>query len=77
MTLDIFTKNFAALFPEKERASIAPETPFREIPGWNSLIALSVIAMTEDDCGVLLRGEDIRNAKTVRDIFNAAQAKKS
>jgi len=77
MTLDDFTQNFSTLFPQAERSRIAPETVIREISGWNSLIALSVIALVEDEYGVLLRGEDIRSAKTVGELFEIVRAKKS
>lgn len=77
MELADFIKKFATLFPKDERGSIAPETAFREIPSWNSLIALSVIALVEDEYGILLRGNDIRSTETVRELFESVRAKKS
>jgi acyl carrier protein len=42
---------------------------------WSSLIALSVIAMADEEYDVALKGDDIRNATTVEDLFNLTKSK--
>ena len=39
-------------------------------------VALSIIAMVDEEYGVTLKGDDIKNATTVQDIFNRVVALK-
>ena len=48
---------------------------FKELDEWSSLIALSVIAMADEEYEVTLKGDDIRNANTVEDLFNTVKSK--
>lgn len=77
MDINTFIDNFAGQFDETDRSAFAPETKFREIDEWSSLIALSIIAMVDEEYEVTLKGDDIKNAQTIQDIFNAVQAKKA
>jgi acyl carrier protein len=42
---------------------------------WSSLIALSTIAMVDEVYDVALKGDDIRNAVTIEDLFNVIKDK--
>lgn len=75
MEMKEFVSNFAAQFDETEESVFTPETRFREIEEWSSLIALSVIAMVDEEYDVTLKGDDIKNSETVADIYNAVAAK--
>lgn len=50
-----FVSNFAAQFDETEESVFTPETRFREIEEWSSLVALSVIAMVDEEYDVTLK----------------------
>lgn len=76
MEIKEFTENFANQFDETDPSEIKPDTNFRELEEWSSLIALSVIAMVDEEYDVTLKGDDIRNAKTVEDLFNTVKSKK-
>lgn len=75
MELQDFVQKFAEQFDETDASAFTPETRFRDIDEWSSLIALSIIAMVDEEYDVTLKGDDIRNANTVEDIFNAVKAK--
>ena len=77
MDIDSFIDNFAAQFDDVARDQFTPDANFRSIPGWSSLVALSIIAMADEEYGVTLRGDDVKNATTIQDLFNAVQAKKA
>ena len=70
-----FLGNFAAQFDDTEESVFTPETRFRELDEWSSLIALSVIAMVDEEYDVTLKGDDIKNSETIADIYNAVVAK--
>jgi acyl carrier protein len=75
MELKEFIENFAAQFDDTDANEIKAETVFKELDEWSSLIALSVIAMVDEEYDVTIKGDDIRNSNTVEDLFNAVKAK--
>ena len=76
MELKEFIKNFADQFEDTPVEELTAEVKFKELDEWSSLIALSVIAMADEEYGVTLKGDDIKGATTVRDLFNTVVAKK-
>ena len=76
MELNDFIGNFADQFDDTDASEIKAETKFKELDEWSSLIALSIIAMADEEYDVTLKGEDIRNANTVEDLFNVVKSKK-
>ena len=76
MTTEKFLENFANLFDETDASEITLLTEFRNLDEWSSLIALSVIAMADEEYDVKLKGDDIKNATTVEDLFNIVKSKK-
>lgn len=75
MELKEFIENFAEQFDDTDASEIKAETVFKELGEWSSLIALSVIAMVDEEYDVTIKGDDIRNSNTVEDLFNAVKAK--
>lgn len=75
MNLQEFMANFAAQFEDTEVSVFKPETKFRELEEWSSLTALSVMAMVDEEYGVTLKGDDIRNSKTINDIYTIVKSK--
>lgn len=76
MDINTFIDNFAGQFDETDRSAFAADTKFREIDEWSSLIALSIIAMVDEEYEVTLKGDDIKNSQTIQDVFNTVVAKK-
>lgn len=77
MELNNFVKNFTDLFDDIDADKINEGTDFKALDEWSSLMALSVIAMTEEEYDVALRGDDIRNAVTVGDLYEILKSRKS
>ena len=75
MELKDFIENFANQFDDTDASEIKAETEFRELDEWSSLIALSVIAMVDEEYDIAIKGDDIRNSKTVEDLFNIVKSK--
>ena len=75
MSLDKFIENFTELFDETDPDTIQATTQFKELEEWSSLVALSVIAMVDEEYNVEFRGDDIRNSNTVEDLYNAVLAR--
>ena len=49
---------------------ITPETPREEIPAWDSLGVLTLIAVMDETFDILLEDEQIEKLETVGDIIN-------
>ena len=65
-----FIENFADLFDDTDTSSFAPETIFRELDEWSSLLALSTMAMVSEEYDVELSPDEMRKAQTIEDLFN-------
>lgn len=74
MELQDFIEKFAEQFEETAASEIKADTVFKELDEWSSLIALSVIAMVDDEYGKSIRGDVIRSSNTVEDLFNRINA---
>ncbi len=76
MDLNEFIANFAEQFDETDASEIKADTNFKELAEWSSLIALSIIAMVDEEYDVIIKGADIKNSSTVEDLFNVVKGKK-
>ena len=70
MNLDQFIEYFADLFDETDSVDITATTQFKDLEEWSSLVALSVIAMIDENYDVEFWGDDIRNSDTIEDLYN-------
>ena len=75
MELNEFVENFADQFDDTDASEIKAETVFKELDEWSSLIAMSVIAMVDEEYDVTIKGDDIRNSNTIEDLFNLVKSK--
>ena len=75
MELKEFIENFAAQFDDTDASEFKGETKFRELEEWSSLIALSVIAMVDEEYEMTLNAEDILSCNTVEDLFNKIKSR--
>ncbi len=74
-SLEEFVQLFAEQFDETDASEITATTVFHNLDEWSSLIGLSVIAMVDEEFDVALKGDDVKNAVTVEDLFNNVKAK--
>lgn len=70
MKQEDFLENFANQFDETDASEITFNTVFKGIDEWSSLLSLSIIAMCDEEYDVKIKGDDIRNAVTVEDLYN-------
>lgn len=69
MELNQFIENFASQFEETEFNVFTANTKFKKLEEWSSLLALSIIAMVDEEYNVKIKGEDIRNTSTIEELF--------
>lgn len=68
MDINEFVNHIAEQFDDA--TGLTPDTKFREVEGWCSIVALSIIAMADEEYDVTLKGDDIKKAETIKDIFD-------
>ena len=76
MEITSFLNLFASQFDETDSAIFKPETRFKELDEWSSLISLSIIAMIDEEYDITIKGDDIRNNETIEKLFKIVQSKK-
>jgi len=75
MNPEEFVLNFANQFDETEPSEITFQTVFKDLDEWSSLLSLSIIAMCDEEYNVKVKGDDIRNAKTIEDLYNIVKSR--
>jgi acyl carrier protein len=75
MELKDFMKNFAAQFDETDPSEFTATTEFKKLAEWSSILALSVIAMADEEYNVQVKGDDIRNSATIEDLYNVVKSR--
>ena len=70
MNLQDFIVKFAEQFEETELGEFKAGTEFKKLADWTSMVALSIIAMVDDEYDIVIKGDDIRKTETVEGLFN-------
>ena len=75
MDLNEFVAHFAEQFEETDASVFTPATKYHDLEEWSSLIGLSVIAMVDDEYDVMLKGNEVKAAITIEDLYNIVKGK--
>jgi len=75
MEIEKFIENFANQFDETDVSQFKISTIFRELDEWSSIMALTIIAMINEEYDVQLKGDDMRNSNTIEELFNVVNSK--
>lgn len=75
MELNEFVAHFAEQFDETDASVFTPETRFRDLEEWSSIIGLSVIAMVDEEYDVALKGADMKAANTIGELYEIVKNK--
>ena len=75
MELNNFVQNFADQFDETDASEFKAGTVFHELDEWSSLVALSIIAMIDEEYDITIKGDEMRAAVTIEDLFNIVKSK--
>lgn len=75
MDIKEFISNFAAQFEDTDASMFNPETKFRELDEWSSLVALSIMAMVDEEYDVSLKADEMRQTNTIQELFDLVSSK--
>lgn len=75
MDISIFLQNFADMLDDTDASLITEITIFRDLDEWDSLTALSLIAMVDEEYSLKLTGDDIKTSIIIKDLFDKVNIK--
>ena len=70
MNLNEFVQKFAEEFDETPIEQFTPKTVFKDLKEWDSLVALSIISMVDEEFEKRITGANIRQSDTIEDLYN-------
>lgn len=70
ITLEQFTELFCNELDSTDINTISGTTDFKSIDEWDSLVALSIIAMIDEEFEVRVTGSDMLGSTTIEDLYN-------
>jgi len=75
MNIQEFINKFEDVFDDIDISTLKPETNFRELEEWSSLLALSTMAMINEEYDVVLTADEMRSANTFDALFEIVKSK--
>jgi len=75
MELEKFIELFTDELDDTPATELTGETEFKELPEWSSLAALSIISMVDDEYDKNLTPSEIRESKTIEDLWKLIENK--
>jgi len=70
MKCEDFTEKLVVVFDETTVRQLNENPNLDSLSDWDSLAALSLMAFYEEEYGIVLEAEHIRDVKSVMDLFN-------
>ena len=64
-----FLNDFENILDDQPNFKLELNSKFRDLDEWDSLTALSLIAMLDDEYNITVTGDQIKNLETLGDIF--------
>ena len=68
--IEEFTRQLEEELEGMKPGTLQPETVYHELDSWNSMYALLVIAFVDSNFNVQLNAQDLKNTKTVRQLYD-------
>lgn len=75
MDLNTFVEKFCEQLENTDVSTVNASTDYKKLAEWDSLVALSVIAMIDEEFEVVITGSDIDGNTTIEDLYNTVQSK--
>jgi len=75
MKIEKFVALIAEEFDETAPELFNPNTRYKELNEWGSLIALSIIAIIDEEFEIRITGADLSNCDTLNDLFTLVESR--
>lgn len=74
MDIQEFINSFSSQFDDTDMGEFKADTAFRNLDEWSSFLALAIMAMIKSEYDVAVTAQEMRDALTIRDLFNVVQS---
>lgn len=74
MEIKEFIDNFIDQFDDEPETELTRDTVFRDLDGWSSIVALSVMAMVDEEYEVQLKADEMRSANTIGELYDIVES---
>lgn len=75
MEITDFIQKFAEQFDDTEASVLTPETNFRELEEWSSMMGLAILAMVDDEYDIQLKADEMRKTTTIQELYDLVNGK--
>ena len=75
MDINVFMAQIAEQYDDVDVTTLTPETAFRKVEGWTSLVALMIITMIDEEYGVVITGDEMKTAATLQELYDLVASK--
>ena len=75
MKLEEFFELFCEELDDTDLSVLSILTDFKNIDVWDSLTALSIISMIDEEFEILLTGNDMLNSTSIEDLYTLVESK--
>ena len=75
MELEEFFELFCEELEDTDLSVVNTLTDFKNIDTWDSLTALSIISMIDEEFEILLTGIDMLNSTSIEDLYTLVESK--
>ena len=58
---------------EVDEGTLTPDTALDDLDEWDSMAALSLIVMIDEECGKRINGDDVKKFITIKDIMDVME----
>ena len=76
MDMNEFIKNFGDQFDDTDVSTFTPETRFRELEEWSSLVALAVLNMVGKKYAIKMLPDEMKPTQTIQELYDLVLLKK-
>ena len=77
MDIKDFVKKFANQFENTPGSIFKPATRFRDLDEWDSMIALAIMAMADEQYDVRISPDEMTNSQTIEELYNIVASKRN
>ena len=74
MELQTFIQHMAEQFEETDSSEITASTKFKDLDEYSSLLALTIIAMIDEEYDQMLAGATLRKFETVKELYDYVES---
>lgn len=70
-----FIKKIEFEIDEIEEGTLKPETRYRDLEDWSSMLGLIFIALIDTEYDITINGEELVNCETIQELYDAVKNK--